>query len=569
MKFSTNLRTLYTRDIKSEISKKILLANSSDKRNTKDIGVGVPADPIFFTNNKLGALTNSRFSADIRYRNNYNQSPLNNIYHRNSLFVFAENNEIKKALKVIQNEICIADTKAKKYSMYPMINLTQIPDDKQNTGKAIQEYLDNVFYPKLMQLLGWKHNSKFKEVISEFLITGKLCYEIVYDNLNKPTEIVNIIPLDPSELYKVKVDDYIYYIQRPMDGTKERILHENQIVLVEYNPNEFGYVSYVEKLKRAFNIMRGMQTAKIMWFAVKSQVRMHIKLNMGDVSRVEAKNRLQEAKNDFINNFDFDADSGELYYNNQPVIESYSQIFTAETVNSGAPEIEEINTQGPDLTEIDSLQYWEKLFWKETEIPYDRIDPSNMDTWSFVDTTALRKTETNFARFIEDIREYLAEILLKPIIIQLTLKEVEIGVDLSLLDSINIEWLGINSYDKLQEMEVLQKKIEMCSSFISFGSQSDASGFERQAIPLEYIMQTYLDFTPEQLKRMKEIQRRTDIELGFLTNDDGNRVSLYSPEYQAIGEKKSQDAFGEEDDNFNDEDMDGEEDEDFNNETED
>ena len=310
------------------------------------------------------------------------------------------------------------------------------------------------------------------------------------------------------------------YIQRPIiDGTRERVLHENQVILIEWNPYDYGYVSYVDQLKRPFNIMRSMQTSKILWFAVKSQVRLHIKFNMGDVSRSEALNKLSTAKEKFANSFAFDDTTGQVKFNGRPNSIGYREFYTAETAASGSPEIEEVNTQGPDLTEVDSLQYWEKYYWKFTDIPYDRIDPNASDTWGFIDVTNLRKIELNFSKMIETIRDAMSEMFLKLITIQLTLQEIEIGIDLSLLDSIQINWVAFNEYDKLGELELLNKKIEICTNLAQFGEMEDANGTTRKAIPITWIMKNYLDFTPEQLESMEIARREENLSLGF--NADG------------------------------------------------
>jgi hypothetical protein len=495
------------------------MANTSDKVNTHKLGKGVPSDPIYFSNSSRAQY----FNNDIRYRSNYGYSPLTSIDGRNALLLFAENTEIKKAVKAICNELIVASLRDKKYALYPVINLTNVLEEKLDTAKAIQSYLDEIFYPKLYQMVGFKKDG-LMEICKEFLITGKWAGEIVYDSLKNPKEIVNIVPIDPSTLQKFKQDNYVYYVQRPMgDSVRERILHENQVILVEWNKFDFGYISYVDQLRRPFNIMRSMQTAKILWFAVKSQVRMHIKLNLGDVSRQDAIQKLSVAKNDYTNTFDFNDEDGTVKFNGEPNSSGYQEFFTAETAASGSPEIEEINTQGPDLTEVDSLQYWEKSYWKETEIPFDRIDPNSSEVFNFVDVTNMRKIEINFSKFVTGIRKMLQEIILKPILIQLTIKEIEIGIDLNLLDSILIEWVAFNEYDKLAETELLQKKVEMVTALAQFGVQTDASGVERNYLPLSWLVDNYLDFTPEQKVAMEVARRQEAIALGF-TDKDGNPI---------------------------------------------
>lgn len=543
MKLTTGINHIAGKNVEKTLSKKILLANtiekSVDKKITKN-SVGSPSDPIYFTNND-----SILFNPDIRYRNNFAYSPLTGINYRNDLLVFSENNEIKKAVDIIANETVILDTEMHKYSVFPKINITQIDPKKQKIAEAIQDYLDKVFYPMLWHLYDFKDEGLL-ELIKEFVKTGKLAFEIIYDNLKNPKDIIGIVPIDPATLQKFKNGEYIYFVQRPlMDNAKERIMHENQVILIEWNRFDFGFISYVDKLRRNFNVMRSMQTSKILWFAAKSQVRMHIKLAMGDVGRFEAIQKLTEAKNQYINKYTFD-DDGVVRFNNQPNNSGYREFFTAETQSSGEPAIEEINSNGPDLTEVDSLQYWEKYYWKDTDIPYDRIDPNSSDSWGFTDVNSLRKIEVNFSKVINGIRKLINPIFLKPIIIQLTLKEVEIGVDLSLLDAIKMEWIAYNQYEKLAELEVLAKKIEIAQNISSFGEQEDSEGRMRKAIPIGWIIKNHLDYTNEQLESMDIERKRDDFKLGFIAND-GEPIEENSDDKDAEKfTKETSDEFSEE-----------------------
>lgn len=543
MKLLTGISLLSARNVEKDISKKILLANTSDKvvnnERVMKKAVGSPAEPIYFQNSSSVA-----FNPDIRYQNNWGFSPLNSVNFRNDLFIFAENNEIKKAVKIITNEIIVSQLKDRKYPVFPTLNLTLLPEDKQNVGATIQKYIDEVFYPKLFQMLNLKKDG-LKNIIKEYLITGKLAYEIIYDNLKNPKDIIGIIPIDPATLQKVKRNNYVYFVQRPLiDAGKERILHENQVILIEWNEYDFGYISYVDQLRRAFNIMRSMQSSKILWFAAKSQVRMHIKLALGDLSREQALQKLSTMKNNYTNSFSFDDNSGNLSFNGKPNSSGYREFFTAETAQSGSPEIEEINTNGPDLTETDSLNYWEKLYWKETEIPYDRIDPNASDSWGFTDVSNLRKIEINFSKFIEGIRESINELFMKPIIIQLTLKEIEIGIDLSLLDSIIMEWIAFNEYDKLGELEIMNKKIEIATNLAQFGAMEDATGSSRNYMPISWIVDNFLDFSAEQKDAIEVSRKKEAIMLGF--PPDGGVAVEVEEEITEDGESLGGDEFEEE-----------------------
>lgn len=516
MKLTTGITILANKDVEKTISKKILLANTSSRvidKKAREKAIGISPDPLYASGDSGQFL----FNPDIRYRNHFAYSPLTNINYRNDLFMFAENKEIKKAVKIVANEVVVMDTDLNKYPVTPEINFTHIDDEKQEVAHAMYDYINDIFYPNMYKWLNFKKEGLI-DMIKEFLITGKICYEIIYDNLKNPKDIIGFQPLDPATIQKYKMNDFIYYVEKAVGDSRERVLHENQVVLLEWNKFDYGYISYVDGLRLSYNIMRSMQTSKILWFASKSQVRMHIKLALGDVTRDEAIQKLSEMKNLYTNEIRFN-DDGTISYNNQPLNTGYREFFTAETAAGGTPEIEELTGNGPDLTETDSLTYWDKLFWNDTEIPYDRIDPNDGGTWGFLDVENLRKIEVNFAKFINSIRKMIEDIFIKPIIIQLTLKEVEIGVDLTLLDSIVMKWVAFNQYEKLAELEVLNKKVEISSNITQFGTVVGPDGTERHMLPVSWVMKNFLDFTEDQLKSIEEERIRENRKLGF--KDDG------------------------------------------------
>ena len=114
MKLTTGIAMLATRNVEKNVSKKILYANTADKlANNKSVlnkAEAVPNDPIYFQNS-----SNTVFNPDIRFNNTYGYSPLTNINYRNDLLVFAENQEIKKAVNIVSNECVTTQLKSNKY----------------------------------------------------------------------------------------------------------------------------------------------------------------------------------------------------------------------------------------------------------------------------------------------------------------------------------------------------------------------------------------------------------------------------------------------------------------------
>ena len=105
MKLSTGINILGSKNLDKEISKKILLANTSSRKvdpKAIDKSVATSNDPEY-----LRDQSQLFFNPDIRYRNYYSFSPLANIEYRNALIMFAENKELKKAVRIMANEMVV------------------------------------------------------------------------------------------------------------------------------------------------------------------------------------------------------------------------------------------------------------------------------------------------------------------------------------------------------------------------------------------------------------------------------------------------------------------------------
>jgi hypothetical protein len=83
-----------------------------------------------------------------------------------------------------------------------------------------------------------------------------------------------------------------------------------------------------------------------------------------------------------------------------------------------------------------------------------------------------------------------------------------------------MEYVSFNQYQKLAELEVLSKKLEIASVISAFGEQETASGSVLKSVPLSWIITNYLDWTPEQLDSMSIERKKEYKRLGF--NEDGS-----------------------------------------------
>ena len=102
--------------------------------------------------------------------------------------------EIEDILDMMANE-CIVYDDEESYICTPFLDNAVIQDLNEQSLSEIRSAVNSIFY-KMYLLLGWKNDAwnQFKR----YLIDGVLAFEIVYDNIEHPHNIIGIVALDPA-----------------------------------------------------------------------------------------------------------------------------------------------------------------------------------------------------------------------------------------------------------------------------------------------------------------------------------------------------------------------------------
>ena len=106
--------------------------------------------------------------------------------------------ELEDILDTMSNESIVYDTDLT-YFAEPFIEIQELHDVKVDHRKKIEDLMGK-YYKKFYKMLNWKYRAW--DDFKRWLIEGILAWEIVYDSLEKPTEIIGLIPIDPATLTK-------------------------------------------------------------------------------------------------------------------------------------------------------------------------------------------------------------------------------------------------------------------------------------------------------------------------------------------------------------------------------
>ena len=406
--------------------------------------------------------------------------------------------ELEDILDILANE-CIVYDNDESYIATPFMDTALIQELNEKSAEEIRRCVDTSFY-KLYMLLDLKRNAW--SLFKRWLIDGVLAFEIVYDDLEHPKSIIGIIPIDPTIITrKVDQDGTEKWIMfKDMVGL-ERTLLSSQIIYVKYSERDDGVdrQSYLERLIRPFNIYRIIEQAQIIWTTTQASFKMMFTIPVAGMNKARGLQTLQSAMNRYKEEITFNSETGELLTNGK-VNQIFNKEYWMPENENGKPEIETLVDNGPQLNDSDQLTYHLNKLYKISKIPLGRFDKDAQATWFGSDPTAVLRDEINFGRFVNRLRATWAEIILKPLRIQVSLSIPDIKNDKRILDAISLRFNTYNQFTEMMEIEIDTKRVEFIQTMHDSLTTQDAEGNDVSFFSEKFLVLKYLKMSEADLE---------------------------------------------------------------------
>ena len=430
---------------------------------------------------------------------------------REALRKLALQPELEDILDTMTNEAIVYDTDLT-YFAEPFIEAQELHDFKSDVRKQITDIM-NTYYRRFYKMLNWKYNAW--DDFKRFLIEGNLAWEIVYDSLEKPKEIIGLIPLDASTLTRKYDNNKWYWIQyKGMQG-KERQLLDSQIVYLAYQEtNCINRTSYLERLIRPFNIYRIIEQAQLIWTITNSSYKMKFTIPVKGMNKTMGMQTLSSAMNKYKEDIKFIGDTGELTINGQVNMPFNKEYWFPEN-ESGSPEIETLGGDGPELNDNDQLKYFKNQLYKISKIPLSRFDQESGETWFGADATSVARVEIDFARFVTRLRNQFAQIIIKPLQLQLALSIPELQDNRQFLDALSLQYKSYNLFEEMMEQELATKRVEFIQNMKESMVDMDREGNEIKFFSSKFLVQKYLKLSDADLKLNDKLKQEEIEELNL------------------------------------------------------
>ena len=439
---------------------------------------------------------------------------------REALRKLAVQPELEDILDTMCNEAIVYDTDLT-YFAEPFIEAQEINDFKPEVRKKINECM-NTSFRKFYKMLNWKYNAW--DDFKRWLIEGNLAWEIVYDSLDKPKNIIGLIPIDAATLTKKYENNKWYWIQFKGIQGKERKLLDSQIIYISYQEtNCITRTSYLERLIRPFNIYRIIEQAQLIWTITNSSYKMSFTIPVKGMNKTMGMQTVSSAMNRYKEDIKFVGDTGELTINGQVNMPFNKEYWFPES-DSGTPQIETLGGEGPELNDNDQLKYFKNQLYKISKIPLSRFDQESGETWFGPDATSVARTEIDFARFVTRLRNQFSQIILKPIQLQLALNMPELQDNRQLLDAISLQYKSYNLFEEMMEMQLMQARVEYIQSMKESMIDMDVEGNEIKFFSSKFLVQKYLKLSDADLS-LNDKLKQEEIEELHLAGGENSDVN--------------------------------------------
>jgi len=375
--------------------------------------------------------------------------------------------ECDAAIDDIINESIVSDTISA-----PIELMTDDVKQPDNIKKLIREEFENV-----IELLQFNHYGH--EIFRKWYVDGRLFYHIIVDESNPKKGILELRPIDPTRIRKVKeidqekdpktganlikkVEEYYLYqdsaLSRSNQGlkiSKDAIQYTTSGLL---DSSRTKVLSYLHKAIKPVNQLRMMEDSLVIYRLSRAPERRIFYIDVGNLPKGKSEEYLRGIMNQYRNKLVYDASTGEIKDDRKHM--SMLEDFWLPRREGGRGT--EISTLpgGENLGQIDDIIYFQKKLYKSLNVPVNRLEQEAQ--FSLGRATEISRDEVKFQKFINRLRKKFSWLFLDLLKTQLILKGIITEVDWKdIRENVAVDYIKDSHFSELKEAEIFRERLEL------------------------------------------------------------------------------------------------------------
>ena len=400
-------------------------------------------------------------------------------------------------------------------------------DQPDRIKKMIRDEFEEVI--NLLNLNWYGH-----DIFRRWYIDGRLFYHKIIDEKNPKRGIIELRPIDPTRIRKVKElvkdkdpktgteivtgqKEFYVYQDKTMGNSNQGLkIAPDSICYVTsgvLDPTRTKVLSYLHKALKPVNQLRMMEDSLVIYRLSRAPERRIFYIDVGNLPKGKAEEYVKGIMNNYRNKMVYDASTGEMKDDRKHM--SMLEDFWLPRREGGRGT--EITTLpgGENLGQIDDIIYFQKKLYKSLNVPSSRLEQEAQ--FSLGRSSEITRDELKFQKFISRIRKKFSAIFVDLLKTQLILKGVVTEEEwLDIRDNINFDFLQDTHFAELKNAELLREKVGTLREIDEFVGKYYSVEWVRKNV----LMQTDDDI--EELDKQMKDEGPSDDEDEIVSDSDEN-----------------------------------------------
>ena len=441
-----------------------------------------------------------------------NETELINKYREMATFP-----ECDQAIDDVVNEAVVANREESPVS---------VSLEKSNLSDTIKESIKNEF-KELIRLLDFRKVGY--EMFRKWYVDGRLYFHIIIDIKNPKRGILELRPIDPLKIKKVREAKLVegpqgqqldtsgfqeYYLFNEkgisMQGGGMTIqIAEDSVSYVHsgvLNPDRKIVLSHLHKAIKPLNQLRMLEDAVVIYRISRAPERRIFYIDVGNLPKIKAEQYLRDIMSKYKNKLVYDSNTGEVKdeRKHMSMLEDY---WLPRREGGRGTEISTL-PGGENLGELADVDYFKTKLYKALNVPPSRLEQDS----GFILGRAeeITRDEVKFTRFIERLRGRFNILFNDLLEKQLLLKGVIAHQDwLIIKDKIIYEWQTDSHFAELQQATMMRERLGMLVNDMGYRDAVVGKYFSQ-----EYVNKRILKLTQEEIDDMKAQMEKEKVGAG-------------------------------------------------------
>ena len=351
-----------------------------------------------------------------------------------------------------------------------------------------------------------KFNQNSHEIFRKWYVDGRIYFHKVVDKNNIKKGIVDIRPIDPLKIKKVrnvtkdrdpktgieqvkKVDEFFVFNDKGYDKTGTASAEGNTVKiapeaitfttsgLLDYTKNVV--VGYLHKALKTANQLSMMEDALVIYRISRAPERRIFYIDVGNLPKAKAEQYLADVMNRYKNKLVYNADTGEIKDDRKHM--SMLEDFWLPRREGGRGT--EITTLpgGQNLADIDDIEYFKKKLYQSLNVPASRMEADN--GFNMGRASEISRDELKFNKFTNRLQKKFARVFTDILKTQLVLKEIVSGEEFDKVkDFIQYDYATDNHFTELKDAEIMRERLDTLSNISDYVGQYYSKEWVRKYI---------------------------------------------------------------------------------------